>query len=214
MKKIIFSIFLGFCCITINAQFGTYKRYKNPHLDKNSFTARSIAFQEKYVEQHEVVALKDKKYFRFFKPAPYLNINASFTKIDDTSTVTIKTSGKRIPEQYFIRYGKLTFTIDSVAYQLTVFQSKDLVNNAAYRDYLFLPFGDKTNGNSTYGTGRYIDLLITDIKDGKCTIDFNKAYNPYCAYSNDYNCPIPPKENRLPIIIEAGEENFQKPKKH
>ncbi|MBP6432141.1 MAG: DUF1684 domain-containing protein [Ferruginibacter sp.] len=180
----------------------------------NPFVPNTLKFQRKYVNEHEVVLGNEKKYFRFFKPEFKYRVSTNFTKIDDTSTVIIKTSGKKIPEKYFIRYGKLSFTIDSIEYQLTVFQSKDLVNDAEYKNYLFLPFSDKTNGNTTYGTGRYIDLLTTDIKDGKCIIDFNTAYNPYCAYSNDYNCPIPPKENRLPIAITAGEMNFAKLIKH
>jgi len=74
---------------------------------------------------------------------------------------------------------------------------------------LFLPFKDFTNNESTYGGGRYINFLDTDIKDGKIEIDFNKSYNPWCAYSDGFNCPIPPKENHIETEVTAGEKNFK-----
>ncbi|MEJ0106895.1 MAG: DUF1684 domain-containing protein [Bacteroidota bacterium] len=74
------------------------------------------------------------------------------------------------------------------------------------------PFTDLTTGNESYQTGRYIDFTVKDIKNGELVIDFNKAYNPSCAYVSDkYNCPVPPRENNLTIAIKAGGEmNFAK----
>ncbi len=77
-----------------------------------------------------------------------------------------------------------------------------------FENYLFLPFTDLTNGNGTYGGGRYIDLEIP--KGDTMVIDFNKSYNPYCAYNGKYSCPIPPKENDLNIAIKAGVKNYSK----
>jgi uncharacterized protein (DUF1684 family) len=79
---------------------------------------------------------------------------------------------------------------------------------------LFLPFQDETNGDDTYGGGRYMDLKITDIRDNRITLDFNKCYNPWCAYSDGYNCPVPPKSNHLPIEVKAGEKMFKGAYKH
>ena len=80
-----------------------------------------------------------------------------------------------------------------------------------YRDYLFIPFTDLTSGNESYAGGRYFDFKSSDILDNKFELDFNKAYNPYCAYiSNRYSCPIPPKENNLSVAIRAGEKEFGK----
>ena len=88
-----------------------------------------------------------------------------------------------------------------------------MMSTSKYRDYLGLMFTDKTSGKETYDAGRYIDFNIGDIKNDKLVIDFNKAYNPYCAYvKGKYSCPIPPRENYLPIAIEAGEKNFGKKK--
>ncbi|MCI0920617.1 peptide deformylase [Sphingobacterium rhinopitheci] len=110
------------------------------------------------------------------------------------------------------RYAILTFKIGGTDYQLTAYQSASLFGNPAYANYLFLPFLDQTNGEDTYGGGRYIELDATQIMNGKIKIDFNKAYNPYCAYSSGYRCPQPPSENSLAIAILAGEKKYKGPK--
>ncbi|MCK5678470.1 MAG: DUF1684 domain-containing protein, partial [Flavobacteriaceae bacterium] len=90
---------------------------------------------------------------------------------------------------------------------LEIYQNQKLILTTDYEDYLFLPFTDKTNGESTYGGGRYLDLKIPD---GDTTvIDFNKAYNPYCAYNHKYSCPIPPKANQLDVEINAGVKAYE-----
>lgn len=180
----------------------------------SNYENKIYAYQKNYTKNHEVVVGSNKKYFRFYKPNYTFLCKANFSKIEDTTTVIIKTSGIKIPQKYFIRYGTIKFTFKNKSYSLTVYQSKDLIKDSLYKNYLFLPFSDKTNGANTYGTGRYLDLTIEDVLGNGLFIDFNKAYNPYCVYSNDYNCPIPPKENRLPIAITAGEMNFAKPTTH
>lgn len=110
------------------------------------------------------------------------------------------------------RYAILNFTINNKPYQLTVYQSAALFQNPQYKNHLFLPFLDLTNGQESYSGGRYIDLSTDDIINGKATIDFNTAYNPYCAYSNGYRCPVPPQENILETKIMAGEKAFHNQK--
>ena len=83
-----------------------------------------------------------------------------------------------------------------------------MILDPEYEDYLFIPFNDLTNGNETYDGGRYLDLKTTS--ESTIVIDFNKAYNPYCAYNDKYSCPIPPRENDLPIEIKAGILTFGK----
>ena len=90
-----------------------------------------------------------------------------------------------------------------------MYQSVDMLNDAAHKDDLFVPFTDESNYETTYGGGRYIDLSIKDIKDNRIPLDFNKCYNPYCAYADGFSCPIPPKENSLHMEINAGEKVFQ-----
>ena len=83
-------------------------------------------------------------------------------------------------------------------------------DDAANPDELFVPFRDATSGHDTYGAGRYLEIAVERDATGTpaAIIDFNLAYNPYCAYSPYYNCPIPPAENTLPIAITAGERNY------
>ncbi|HWK57620.1 MAG TPA: DUF1684 domain-containing protein [Parapedobacter sp.] len=111
----------------------------------------------------------------------------------------------------YIRYAKVRFQLQGQDGELTLFRSQDLFTDPRYRNHLFLPFTDETNGDETYGAGRYIDLSIDDIQNGSITIDFNTAYNPYCAYSSGYRCPLPPVENFLPVPIKAGEKSYTGP---
>jgi len=114
----------------------------------------------------------------------------------------------------FYRYAKISFLINHKPLQMTLYKSIALASNPSYKDLLFLPFTDETNNKESYGGGRYIDLNSSDIKDGKIEVDFNKAYNPYCAYSEGYRCPVPPEENDLPLEIKAGEKLYTGEKKH
>ena len=95
--------------------------------------------------------------------------------------------------------GILGFSIGGAEYTLTAFADED----ASTLDRLFVPFGDLTNGAETYKAGRYLDLERTPT--GLYDLDFNRAYHPYCVYNPKYECPIPPKENRLQVAISAGE---------
>lgn len=109
----------------------------------------------------------------------------------------------------YIRYAILTFPISGVKQKLIAYQSATLLKDPKYTNYLFVPFKDETNGTASYEGGRYLELDASAIKNGKVIVDFNKAYNPYCAYSNGYRCPIPPHENHLEIPIFAGEQKYK-----
>ena len=98
-----------------------------------------------------------------------------------------------------LRWGKLDFSVGSEAATLTVYKSEG-------EEEFFLPFGDATNNAESYGAGRYLDLVA--LEDGRFLLDFNYAYNPYCAYNPRWSCPIPPAENRLKIPILAGEKKY------
>ncbi len=127
-------------------------------------------------------------------------VNASFTKYKKTKKFKMKTSTTRKP--VYVKYAEVRFIYEGKTCSLTVYQNTELMKNPGYEDYLFLPFTDLTNGETTYGGGRYIDLRIPEGE--MIVIDFNKAYNPYCAYSHKYSCPIPPPENFLDLKVEAG----------
>ncbi len=111
-------------------------------------------------------------------------------------------------EKEFIRYARLHFEIDGVKSTLTAYKSLSIPGAlASLNKTLFIPFKDKTNGSQTYGGGRYLDLVIPPGAD-EVSLDFNKAYNPYCAYSDGYQCPVPPRENHLSTRLSAGEKEY------
>jgi uncharacterized protein (DUF1684 family) len=100
-------------------------------------------------------------------------------------------------QQTFVRHGRIHFAVDGQPASLTVYRSA--------HGY-FLPFADSLAGSETYGAGRYLDP--EPLPDGRLHIDFNLAYNPYCAYNEAWSCPITPPENRLKLPIRAGERAF------
>ena len=159
-------------------------------------------------EDHSPLLEKDRIEFKkldFFKPNQAFKVTATFKRTPDEEVFKMKTSTERAPE--YVKYGEVTFTLDGKEYKLNIYQNVKLVEKEEYKDYLFMPFTDLTNGESTYGGGRYIDLKIPE--GDKIVIDFNKAYNPYCAYSHKYSCPIPPKENHLLVEVKAGVKAFE-----
>ena len=105
-----------------------------------------------------------------------------------------------------LKYGYFPFSHKNLSYKLQIYQI--LPENSTHEKYLFLGFTDQTTGKETYNTGRYIDLV--EIPNQGYVVDFNFAYNPYCAYNPRYTCAIPPSENRLPFKVLAGEKIFRK----
>jgi uncharacterized protein (DUF1684 family) len=165
---------------------------------------------KRYVREHEVVKGKDKELMSFFPADEKYLITCRFEKVNSSSWFPMETSG--LIKKIYRVYGKVYFSINDTAVSLNIYQSQDLMATEKYRDHLFIPFTDATSGEETYAGGRYFDFEIKDIAGNKLTVDFNKAYNPYCAYvSGKYNCPIPPAENRLAVAIKAGEKAFAKP---
>lgn len=150
--------------------------------------------------------LKDFKELEFYEIDPDYVVQASFVRTPMESPFTMKTSTDREP--VYVKYGEVYFTLKGKEYQLNVYQGLELQKDPDYYDYLFLPFTDLTNGRTTYGNGRYLDLRIPE--SDSIELDFNKAYNPYCAYSSKYSCPIPPAENDLDTEILAGVQAYDK----
>ena len=164
---------------------------------------------KKYVKEHEVVTGKDKELMSFFPVNEKYRMTCRFERTMNSPWFRMESSGP-IKKNYRV-YGTIHFTINDTAVTLNIYQSQDLMTTQQYKDHLFIPFTDATSGEETYESGRYIDLEIKDITNENVLIDFNKAYNPYCAYvSGKYNCPIPPAENRLIVAIRAGERSFGK----
>ncbi len=103
-----------------------------------------------------------------------------------------------------LRYGYFDFQLDDQACRLQVYRLDDISEPGGA--YLFIPFRDSTSALETYSAGRYIDLK--ENTSGIYDLDFNRAYNPYCAYNTKFSCPLPPGENTLSVSIRAGEKNY------
>lgn len=131
-------------------------------------------------------------------------VEATFVRTPEEKIFKMKTTGTRTPE--YVKYGQLIFSLDGKEFKLNLYQNIDLIKKEGFADYLFLPFSDLTCGKESYIGGRYIDMRIP--KEKTVIIDFNKAYNPYCAYNHKYSCPIVPLENDLKIAILAGVKKF------
>lgn len=150
--------------------------------------------------------------FKNFKELPFFPINesykivANFERTPNEPIFEMPTTGPKKP--LYTQYGIARFTLNGKELSLRIYQNQKLMLDPEYATHLFIPFNDKTNGETTYDSGRFLDL---EIPEGETiVIDFNKAYNPYCAYSDGYSCPIPPKENDLDIEIIAGVKYSQK----
>jgi uncharacterized protein len=152
----------------------------------------------------------DLKYLNYFEPDSSYSVNCTFEFTPNAMPFNLPTysGGTRL----YIEYGTATCPIKSDIITLKIYRNLAL-HNAIYKNHLFLPIKDKTSGDLTYGGGRYMDLQIEETAKN-VIIDFNKLYNPWCAYSDGFNCPIPPKDNHLNISILAGEKNFTGPVKH
>ena len=133
---------------------------------------------------------------KYFPPDPEYVVPAALKPAEERIVVEMPTSTGKIRKQQ--RVGVLEFTLKGQPLTLGAF-----VEAGADINRLFVPFSDMTSGTETYAAGRYLELDRT--ASGVYTIDFNKAYNPYCYYNPDFDCPYPPRESRLPLPIRAGE---------
>jgi uncharacterized protein (DUF1684 family) len=152
---------------------------------------------------------KDRKDFEtldFYTPDTTYRIIAKFERTPDALPFYMPTTTTRKSEE--VVFGVVSFKLLGKEYKLEVYQNSELKLREGFADYLFLPFSDMTNGNETYTGGRYIDLRIPE--GNTLLIDFNKAYNPYCAYNKKYSCPIVPKVNDLKLPVKAGVKAFKK----
>jgi len=143
--------------------------------------------------------------FHYFPIDTLYRVIASLERTEDARPFQMPTSDPEVQKPY-LSYGILHFDLKGKKHQLTVYKSLMLSRNPLYRDLLFLPFRDTTNGLTTYGGGRYLDISVSDNQQGKIILDFNKSYFPNCYYNDAWPCPVPPVENTLKIAIEAGEK--------
>jgi len=178
------------------------QKISNEELEVKKFQKE---LNDEYLNPEETPLRGDQ--FTNFKAHPFFPIDfkyrvtAKFVKTEDAEPFELPTySGRTQP---YREYGKATFELNGKSYTLTLYQSLDLIKQKKYKNHLFLPFHDATNKKETYGGGKYMDVMIP--KGNTIILDFNKSYQPYCAYNAyDYNCPTVPAENKLPVEIRAG----------
>jgi uncharacterized protein (DUF1684 family) len=133
---------------------------------------------------------------RYFPENPALHQVVSIEEFVDKDRILMQTSTG--DARAYARYGRLRFSVDEQVVALTLYTDGD-----SY----FLPFADSLAGEETYGAGRYLEP--EPLGEGQFLIDFNLAYNPYCAYNDGWSCPMTPIENRLRVPIRAGEKVFR-----
>jgi uncharacterized protein len=167
----------------------------------------SKAFQKeldgKYRGEGSPLKPEDKRHFKklpWYKADARYIVEARLERTPEDSLFRMKTTTDRLPE--YRRYGILHFQIDGQPFQLNVYQSPEVTKKPGLENHLFLPFKDLSSGEESYGGGRYIDLRVPE--GDMLIIDFNRAYNPLCAYNEKYSCPIVPAENFLEIYLRAG----------
>ncbi len=157
--------------------------------EKDEFFANGQQSPLTHEQRHNFEGLK------YFPENPALRQEVSVEVFPKQETISIQTTGGQ-PQSYK-RYGRFKFDVDGQIAELTLYSSKD---------GFFLPFTDSLAGKETYPAGRYVE--VEQLPDGKFLLDFNLAYNPYCAYNEQWSCPLTPAENRLKVAILAGEKIF------
>jgi len=196
-------IFLMFAC----KQNRSTTNFKNYHSEIKNYQYRlNLEFSNKSTSPLTKEGFKKFTSLDFFPIDSSYKVKAKFIRTPNEKPFEMPTTKSR--KAIEVKYGELHFTLHGLPLKLNVYQSQELKLKPEYKDYLFLPFTDLSNGKETYHGGRYIDLKLP-VGD-TLIIDFNKAYNPYCAYSDRYSCPIPPKENNLTIKILAGVKAYKK----
>lgn len=138
----------------------------------------------------------------YFAPNPKYRVQADLEPVSQPNMRLLQTSDSK--EAHYMEYAWATFTLDGVKNRLLILE---VVDPGPFKGTLFLAFADASSAIETYGAGRYLDVKKVP---GATTVllDFNKAYNPYCAYADSFSCPFPPKENLLSIPVLAGEKSY------
>jgi uncharacterized protein (DUF1684 family) len=199
MSRFTLFLLIGFCLITVStiaqeSEVDAIEDINNYKKEKDDYFIDS---ETSPLSSKDLPEFKNLEYFP-------INLNfrviAKFKKHPVVKLFYMKTTTDRLPK--YGRFAELSFEIEGKPYKLQAYQSQSLIGTEGYENYLFIPFTDLTSGDTSYGGGRYMDI---DIPEGdEVTLDFNKTYNPYCAYNSKYSCPVPPRENDLNLEVLVG----------
>ena len=203
MKK----IFLAFAFLAITSCNSQNKR---PLQGETEYQKKmNASFKDATTSPLKKKDLKNFTGLEFYPVDSNFIVEAHLTLIENAPIFEMATTTDRKP--LYKEFGILNFELKGKQYQLTIYQDQDNLESEQYKNYLFLPFTDDTSGNGSYGGGRYMDVMTTDIRDDNTiTLNFNNTYNPYCAYNEMYSCPLTPRKNHLDIEIKAGVKDFKK----
>jgi uncharacterized protein (DUF1684 family) len=154
--------------------------------------------KDNFLKTDKESPIKDKTTFiglKYFEVNPNFKVIGKLDKFASDQTINISMTDGSAEE--YEAYGNVSFEIEGKKYALKIFKTPE--------GNLFLPFKDLTSNKETYGAGRYLDFGVNDVKNNQIEIDFNKAYQPYCAYNETFTCPITPAENFLNLALKVGE---------
>jgi len=149
--------------------------------------------------------VKDPKSYsglKYFAVDISYKVTAALEPVKGKTPIALTTSDGS--EQHYLPYAYAEFDLHGYHNRLLILENMEM---GPQRGTLFLPFGDDTSAKETYGAGRYLDVVKAP-GSNTITLDFNKAYNPYCAYSDGFSCPFPPPANLLRVPIRAGEKTY------
>jgi len=194
-----FFIILIFCVQSISAQQSVVKDIKKFQKKLNEDfmnSAKSPLTEDDLANFTEL---------SFFPIDTTYTVKAKIERIKDAKPFKMQTTTDRLP--IYVLFAIASFELNGKNYSLEIYQNENLMNSTIDKNYIFLPFTDMSNGKTSYEGGRYIDLEVP--KGDELIIDFNQAYNPYCAYNPKFSCPIPPKQNHLDTFIEAGVKKYK-----
>jgi uncharacterized protein (DUF1684 family) len=175
---------------------------------QSRYTDSIYQYQYHYKKDLSEIIESDTEYVRFYAPDAAYRVVAKVELLNDEPFFSMRTSSGK-PKQAK-KFARVTFRLNGKMHKLIAYQLSQLLESEEYKDNFFIPFLDAGSGETTYGGGRYLDFKTGDIVNNTLVIDFNKAYNPYCAFASGYNCPVPPRENMLTAMVKAGEKNFEK----
>ena len=204
MQKSIAIIFTLFLIISCNSQG------KRALIGKTEYQQQlNASYKDATTSPLKKKDLKNFKGLEFFPVDSSYVVKAQLVTSTNSSVFEMPTTTDRKP--LYKEFGILNFTLKGKHFQLTVYQSQDELRDEKYKEYLFVPFTDNTSGKQSYGGGRYMDVMTTDINpDRTIILNFNNTYNPYCAYNENYSCPLTPRKNHLNIEVKAGVKAFKK----
>lgn len=169
---------------------------------------RAATIESLWKSERQPIMVEDTIYLQYFPIDESFRLSCRLEFSENPEPFDIATYSGQL--RSYILWATAHAELNGQTISLQLYQNHEQLLEGNFTDYLFLPFKDYTNGELSYGGGRYMNLSIDQIEQEGCILDFNTAYNPWCAYRDGFHCPIPPRANHLELEIRAGEKDFIK----